>query len=250
MPTFTSRTLSFLRALKRNNDREWFRARKETYERDVRGPMIDLLARLATDLPAFAPELVSDPKVSLYRIYRDTRFSDDKSPLKTQIAAHFPHRGFPRGSGAGLYLEVGPQWIWMGGGIYRPSPPDLRAVRAHIAETHPRLHRIVTASAFTRLMGELAGERLSRVPRGYPSDHPAADYLRYTQLLAGREREPAFAVSPRFYTELLATFRATVPLVRFLNEAILTRLPQTPVLTHDDAPRRTAAGARRPDPMW
>src|SRR5262245_47010463 len=123
MPSpFTAKTLSFLRALKRNNDREWFRARKDDYERHVRGPMIDLLGQLAGDLRTFAPELVCDPKVSLFRIYRDTRFSEDKSPLKTHVAAHFPLRGAERGSGAGLYFEIAPQWVWMGGGIYMPNP--------------------------------------------------------------------------------------------------------------------------------
>ena len=106
---FTIRTISFLRALKRNNDREWFRARKEQYEADVRQPMIELLARLDRDFRSFAPEFVSEPKVSLYRIYRDTRFSADKSPLKTHVAAHFPMRGLPKGEGGGLYLEIAPR---------------------------------------------------------------------------------------------------------------------------------------------
>jgi len=118
MPSpFTPKTLSFLRALKRNNDREWFRSRKPEYERHVRGPMIELIARLAVDLQPFAPDLVADPKTSLYRIYRDTRFSDDKTPLKTNAAAVFPPRGFPRHEGAGLYVEIAPGWVWMGGGM-------------------------------------------------------------------------------------------------------------------------------------
>jgi len=78
---FTRKTVAFLRALKRNNNREWFRERKDDYEQHVRGPMIDVLARLSTDFRAFAPELIADPKVSLFRIYRDTRFSSDKTPL-------------------------------------------------------------------------------------------------------------------------------------------------------------------------
>ena len=248
---FTPKTLSFLRALKRNNDRDWFRERKPEYERHVRGPMIDLLGRLAGDLEKFAPELVCDPKVSLYRIYRDTRFSEDKSPLKTHVAAHFPMRGFPRGTGAGLYFEIAPQWVWMGGGIYMPSSADLRAIRAHIAATHPRLHRLISAAAFTRLMGGMTGEQLTRVPRGYASDHPAADYLRHKQFLAARERDAAFAISPRFYPELLATFRATAPLVQFLNTALATRAAVPPVLT-DATTGRTAARTKqaRPAPMW
>jgi uncharacterized protein (TIGR02453 family) len=222
---FTRKTLAFLRALKRNNDRDWFRARKDDYERHVRGPMIDLLGRLAQDFPKFAPELVSDPRVSLYRIYRDTRFSNDKTPLKTHVAAHFPARGFPRGEGAGLYLEIAPKWVWIGGGLYMPSSTDLQAIREHIAETHPRLDRIVRTRSFTQAAGTLGGEQLTRVPRGYLKDHPAADYLRYRQFLAGHEFEAAFAMSDGFYPELLKVFRGVVPLVRFLNAPLREKCP-------------------------
>lgn len=214
---FTRKTLAFLRALKRNNDREWFRSRKDEYEEHVRGPMVELLARLAHDFTRFAPELVSDPRVSLYRIYRDTRFSSDKTPLKTHVAAHFPSRTFPRGEGAGLYVEIAPKWVWMGGGLYMPSSADLQAIRNHIADTHPKLHRIVHGRTFTASAGVLGGEQLTRVPRGYVKDHPAADYLRYRQFLAGREFAAEFATSRQFYPELLKVFRGIVPLVRFLN---------------------------------
>ncbi len=224
---FTRKTLAFLRALKRNNDREWFRARKPDYEQHVRGPMGALLAQLARDLPAFAPDLVSDPRVSLFRIYRDTRFSADKRPLKTQVAAHFPSRTFPKGEGAGLYVEVTPQWVWMGGGIYMPSSTELHAIRAAIAENHRKFHRVVTAPAFRTAVGELTGERLTRVPRGYPKDHPAAGYLRHTQFIGGREYPADFALSPRFYSELLSVFRGITPLVAFLNTAIISRTNDT-----------------------
>jgi uncharacterized protein (TIGR02453 family) len=220
---FTRRTLTFLRALARNNDREWFRARKADYERHVRGPMVELLGRLAEDLPRFAPELVSDPRVSLYRIYRDTRFSADKSPLKTHVAAHFPSKRFGRrGEGAGLYLEVAPKWVWIGGGLYMPSSADLYAIREHIASNHRRLHKVVTSPSFSKAVGQLEGEQLTRVPRGYVKDHPAAHYLRFTNFLAGREMEAEFATSQTFYPTLLSTFAAVIPLVRFLNEPLLT----------------------------
>ncbi len=165
---FTRKTLSFLRALKRNNDREWFRARKDEYEQHVRGPMIELLGRLAQDFPRFAPELVSDPRVSLYRIYRDTRFSSDKTPLKTHVAAHFPSRGFPRGEGAGLYLEIAPQWVWIGGGLYMPSSSDLHAIRdAHRRDAPDAASDRAGTRVHRRRSGALGGEQLTRVPRGY-----------------------------------------------------------------------------------
>jgi uncharacterized protein (TIGR02453 family) len=223
---FTKKTLAFLRALKRNNDREWFRARKAEYEQHVRTPMVALLARLAVDLPAFAPDLVAEPRVSLFRIYRDTRFSADKRPLKTQIAAHFPSRRFPKGEGAGLYVEIAPQWVWMGGGIYMPSAPELQAIRAAIGDDHGHFRRIVTAPAFVRSTGGLGGEQLTRVPRGYAADHPAAAYLRHKQLIGGKEYPADFACSGRFYPEMLTVFRSIAPLVRFLNTAILDRSSQ------------------------
>ena len=224
---FTRKTLAFLRALKRNNDREWFRARKDDYEEHVRTPMVALLQQLARDLPAFAPDLVSDPRVCLFRIYRDTRFSSDKRPLKTNVAAHFPSRKFPKGEGAGLYVEVAPQWVWMGGGIYMPSSDELNAIRAAIADDHQRFRRVVTAPAFRRAVGELSGERLTRVPRGYLKDHPAAEYLRHRQFIGGREFSADFAMSPRFYSQLLTVFRGIAPLVGFLNHAIVTRTNDT-----------------------
>jgi uncharacterized protein (TIGR02453 family) len=241
---FTAKTISFLRALKRNNDRDWFRARKADYERHVRGPMIEVLAQLAVDLRPFAPEVIADPKVSLYRIYRDTRFSHDKSPLKTAIGAHFPTRGFGRNQGAGLYFEVAPDRVWIGGGIYMPSTSDLQAIREDLAATHPRLHRIVSAPAFTRAVGELDGERLTRVPRGYAKDHPAAHYLQFKQFLAGGGYEASFAASPRFYPELLKVFRALMPMVRFLNRPLLAGAAP-PLLLDEPRRRPRAAAARR-----
>ena len=191
MPAFTNpfsrKSVSFLRSLKRNNDREWFRARKDDYERHVRAPMVAVIERLAVDFGRFAPELDASPKRCIYRIYRDTRFSGDKTPLKTQIAASFRWRGLPRGRSAGLYFEVHPQWVWMGGGFYAPETADLVRIREHISDTHPELHRLARAAAFRRAFIALEGDRLSRVPRGFSKEDPAEAYLRHRNFLAGRE---------------------------------------------------------------
>jgi uncharacterized protein (TIGR02453 family) len=214
---FTPETLRFLRALKRNNDREWFRARKDQYEEHVRAPMIAVIERLARDFQSFAPEIVASPKTSLYRIYRDTRFSDNKTPLKTQVSASFRWKNLPKGEGAGLYLEVHPQWVWMGGGFWAPPAPQLVRIREHIADTFPELQKLSGARAFTSVFGTLDGEKLTRVPRGYPKDHPAAEYLKFKQFLAGRQFPPEFATSAEFYPALVQTYKAAMPLIRFLN---------------------------------
>lgn len=221
-PLFTPKSIAFLRSLKRNNDREWFRARREQYDTHLRAPMEALIARLATDFRAFAPELVATPKC-IYRIYRDTRFSDDKSPLKTNIAASFPWRGLARHQGAGLYIEVAPQWVWVGGGMYAPETAQLAAVREHIAANYKRLRAIVESPGFRRTVGALEGDTLQRVPRGFPSDHPAADLLRHRQFLAAREFPATFAHAPDFYAGVLEVFRQVAPLVRFLNEPLAPR---------------------------
>ena len=218
---FTPKTLSFLRALKRNNNRDWFRERKADYETHVRQPMIAVVERLAADFSRIAPEMVAEPRVSLFRIYRDTRFSADKTPLKTHAAAHFPSRRFPKGEGAGLYFEIAPGHVWIGGGSYMPTPDELRGIRERIAGEPRALRRIVTAAAFKKTFGALDGEQLSRVPRGYASDHPAADYLRHKQFFAGREYPAAFTHDAGFYPELLRVFQTLLPLVRYLNAAML-----------------------------
>jgi uncharacterized protein (TIGR02453 family) len=221
--SFTPRTLTFLRALKRNNDREWFKARKEQYERDVREPMIAVIERLAEDLPGFAPDLIAAPKQSLYRIYRDTRFSEDKTPLKTHVAATFPTRHLPKKQGAGLYFHIGLGEVWIGGGFYAPSPADLLRIREHLSGNYQRFRTIVEAPAFKRQLGAIDGERLRRVPRGFAADHPAAEYLKFKQFYAGKEFEPAFASSPRFYHTLVGVFKDVSPLVAFLNEPLIAQ---------------------------
>ena len=218
---FTSRTLAFLRSLKRNNNREWFAARRDDYERHVRQPMIAVIEKLALDFGRFAPELDASPKRCLFRIHRDTRFSGDKSPYKTQVAAAFRWRGLPRGEGAGLYVEVAPRWVWMGGGFYAPETSHLVRIRRHIADTHPALHQLARRPAFRKAVGTLDGERLTRVPRGFMKDDPSAEYLKYRNFLAGREFPAEFATSAKFYPTLVTTFRAVMPLVRFLNEPLL-----------------------------
>jgi uncharacterized protein (TIGR02453 family) len=219
-PRFTSKSLAFLRALKRNNRRDWFVPRKPEYEQHVRAPMIAVVEQLAKDFRRFVPELDASPKTSLFRPYRDTRFSDDKSPYKTNVAAAFRWRGIPRGEGAGLYVEVTPGWVWFGGGFYDPETSHLVRIREHISETYPEIHRIAKRPAFRKAVGSLDGERLTRVPRGFAKDDPSAEYLKFRSFLVGRELEPQFATTAEFYPALVSTFRAIVPLVRFLNESL------------------------------
>ncbi len=218
---FTPKTLSFLRSLKRNKQkREWFHERKDQYQLHCRGLMIDVVERLAEDFRVFAPDMVADAKVSLLRPFRDTRFSDDKTPLKTHIGATFPHRALGRMNGAWFYFEVSAGWVWMGGGMWRPDTSQLQLVREHIVANQGRFEAIVSAPAFKKI-GGLQGDQLARVPRGFAKDHPAAKYLQHRQFMGFREEEPALATRADFYKQLRDTMQTLAPLVQFLNEPLI-----------------------------
>lgn len=221
-PRFSPKALTFLRSLKKNNDREWFRARKDQYDKLLREPMLDAIGQLAVDFRTFAPDLVADPRKSMFRPYRDTRFSADKTPIKTHIAAVFPSRDLPRLGGAVLYFQIAPDGVWAGGGLHAPGTSQLHAVREHIASNLRRFRTIVESPVFQREASPLLDTlMLQRVPRGFARDHEAAEYLRYKQFLAGRSFPATFATAPRFYPRLLGVFRQVAPLVRFLNEPLL-----------------------------
>ena len=218
---FPEECLRFLRALKRNNNREWFQKHKTNYEQHVKQPMTALIQTLQADFQQFAPEVLASPKVSAYRIYRDTRFSKDKSPYKTHIAAIFPQAGLSKHEGAGFYLHLAPQELLIGGGLYMPLPEDLNVLRNHILENARKFLNIVEGPKFHRMFGKLEGEQLSRVPRGFPPNHSVTDYLKYKQFLAGRKFAPEIATTARFYSAVLETFQGLLPLVRFLNEPLV-----------------------------
>jgi len=217
---FPKEGLQFLRSLKRNNNREWFQDHKSIYEQHVKQPIGDLIEALAGDFKKFAPEMIATPKISAYRIYRDTRFSKNKSPYKTHAAAIFSREGLGKHAGAALYLHIAPSELLIGGGLYMPWPEDLRIVRQHIADSPEAFLTVVRNRQFRKLFGELTGEKLTRVPRGFSADHPAAEYLKYKSLLAAREFPAEVATSARFYKLTLETFKALVPLIRFINDPI------------------------------
>ena len=218
-PRFTDRTLKFLRALKRNNDRGWFKAHKDDYDAHVRGPMLAIIERLGMDFPRVAPDLVASPR-SLYRVYRDTRFSPDKTPYKTHVAAAFSHRVLPKHESAGLYFHVAPDQLWIGGGVYAPQTPQLSRIREHVVTNFRSFRSLVESAAFRRI-GGVTGTRLQRVPRGFPKDHVAAEYLKLKQYLAGEELDPQLATSPRFYGVLLRRFTILAPFIQFLNTPLV-----------------------------
>lgn len=225
---FPPETVKFLRQLKRNNNRPWFQAHKTDFEEKVKQPLVDLVTALGGAMHGFAPEMVTDPKRSIFRIYRDTRFSPDKTPYKTHLAAHFTAAGVGKHVGAGLYFHLDPDELLVGGGVYMPPAPELRLIRNHIAHHAEELRRILRNSTFKRIYGGLQGDQLTRPPKGFPPDHPELDLLRYKQFVAWFERPPAVAETPRLFPLLIEAFVALLPLVRFINAGL--RGPSSPPL--------------------
>jgi uncharacterized protein (TIGR02453 family) len=222
-PTFTGfppEAMAFFRSLKRNNRREWFQPRKQVYDEQVKAPMTVLVGFVNTALLKFAPDYVRDPSESIYRIYRDTRFSKDKTPYKTQIAALFWRRGVLRHQGPAFYFSVSPDEIEVAGGVYMPDQEHLRAFRNHLAGHHEEFRAIVRKKNLRALLGELQGERLTRVPKGFCADHPAADLVCAKQWLFDTMLDPALAAGPGLVGEVVTRFRAMAPFIEFLNRAL------------------------------
>ena len=214
---FPSEGIQFFRGLARNNNRDWFLPRKEIFESKVKQPMCDLVEALNASMLKFAPQYVTNSGKAVYRFYRDTRFSKDKSPYKQQIAASFPRHGLERHAGAGLYFAVSHKEVAVGGGVYMPTPETLLAIRTHLAEHHREYRKITESAAVRKLFGEVQGEQLTRVPKGFPAAHPAEDLLRMKQFLLYIELEPDIVTTPKLYGEIESRFRAMIPFLEFLN---------------------------------
>ena len=191
--------------------------------------MVELVQALNQEVQRFAPEMVTEPRRAIYRIYRDLRFSPDKSPYKTHIAALFTPRNIPKHAGGGFYVHLSPDELLMAGGVYRPGPRELWAIRNQIAHRAGTLRRIVAERRFKECFGTLEGEQLSRVPKGFPADHPAADLLRYKQFLVSVTHPSERALDKELLPLLTACFRAMTPLVRFLNKPLIEALKRDPL---------------------
>jgi len=219
--------LAFLRALARHNNREWFAANRQRYETSLRTPMAALVEELDVRLAAIAPEIIGDPRRSMFRIHRDVRFSKDKSPYKTNAGCWFYHQDAGRGvgqdaeGGAGYYVHLEPGGCFVAGGIWMPSSRSLARLREAIADDPRGFGRIVGAPAFRRRYGRLSEEAmLTRLPRGFAPGHPAEAWLRYKSFIVSRALTPAMVTSPRLVATLAADFRALRPFVRWLNAAL------------------------------
>ncbi len=228
MTFFTAASIRFLRGLARNNARAWFEAHRADYEASVKGPMRALIEEMDVRLARLAPEIIGDPKRSMFRIHRDIRFSKDKSPYKTNAGCWFYHRdgashvGREReGGGAGFYFHLQPGACFAAGGLWMPPRPALNRLRDAIAADPAGFRRAAASPAVRRRFGGLSEEAmLTRMPRGFADDHPAAAWLRYQSFTLHRGLSDAQVTGARLPALLEAEFKAILPLVRWLNAAL------------------------------
>ncbi|MCC7052312.1 MAG: DUF2461 domain-containing protein [Gemmatimonadaceae bacterium] len=225
---FPTAAFTFLKGLADNNDREWFEARRDTYEGALREPMKALVEEMDARLATFAPEITGTVKGSMFRIHRDIRFSKNKAPYKTNAACWFFHRD-SKGNvgqeavhgGAGLYFHLEPRACFAGGGVWMPPAPVLKRIRGALDVGHEEFNAIVTARAFRKHFGDLSTEAvLKRMPRGYDPEHPAGDWLRYQSFTAGCDLTQSEVTSAALADRLEEAFRVMTPLVRWLNTAM------------------------------
>jgi uncharacterized protein (TIGR02453 family) len=238
-PTFTTmhsfrgfrpEALAYLRGLKKNNRREWFEVRREEFVRDVSDPMKALIEELDVRFAKLAPEFVGDPKRSMFRIYRDVRFSKDKSPYKSHAALWIYHRAPGRGvgkeidGGAGFYVHLEPNASLIAAGLWMPPRPSLAKVRAHFSEDLAGWKRAVTAPAVLKRFGGLTDDEdgilLKRLPRGFEEGHPAERWLRFNSFTMHRSCSDAEMMSTKLVDKVMKDFGLLVPMCRWLNRAL------------------------------
>jgi uncharacterized protein (TIGR02453 family) len=212
----------FLRDLKRNNNRPWFQANKERYEKEVRNPLLDFIGEIGPHLRKISKNIVADNSPtggSMFRIYRDTRFGKDKTPYKTAASAQFRHTQGKDVHAPGFYVHLEPDEVYTGSGIWHPEAPVLAQIRDSIA-SHPAKWKAVLNDKTFKKNFTLDGESLVRPPKGYDPNHPFITDLKRKDFMVGTQYSEKEACSPHFMGMIVESYRAANPLMEFLMSAV------------------------------
>jgi uncharacterized protein (TIGR02453 family) len=219
-PYITPRTFQFLKALATHNDRAWFNDHKQRYLDEVRDPLLALVADFAPRLAKISKNFVADPRPvggSLFRIYRDTRFSGDKRPYKTHAGMSFRHIDGRDVHGPVFYLHLEPGRVFMAAGLWRPDVDSLGKIRDAIVERPDRWKRVLKSRGLAIDAGH---ERLKRPPRGYDAEHPFVEDLKRKSFTASTSFNQKQACAPDFPTRFATACRQKTPLMEFLTNAV------------------------------
>jgi len=227
-PHFTDKSLKFLRGLKRNNDREWFEPRKPIFEAELKAPMLAVIDAVNEAMLDFAPHNVRPPQKALMRIYRDVRFSPNKAPYKTQVAAWWARTGLEKTSGGGFYFSVSPTALTIAAGVYMPEREQLLAIRRHLVEHHQELRSLLNSKKLKAKLNEFEGARLTRAPKGFDPDSPAIDLILCRQWGLAATLPAETATTPALIKEIVDRFRLAAPVVALLNQPLLGK-PRQPI---------------------
>lgn len=216
--------LKFLRGIKRNNDREWFTPRKAVFEAELKEPMLAIIRKVTDAMIDFAPDFVRPAEKCLFRIYRDTRFSADKLPYKTHVAAWWSHQGMEKTSGAGYYFHIDAKEVVVAAGVYMPEKNQLAAIRHWLLENHLELRKVLQKAALRKAFSEFDGNALTRPPKGFPKEHPGMDLIRCRQWGVATTLPSTAALEPGFAATLIRHFRLAAPVVNALNTPLIAAL--------------------------
>lgn len=216
---FTPALFGFLKELRANNDRDWFEANRDRYEDHVKQPAAELIRDLAPGLAKLSPHFVADPKRSVFRIHRDTRFSADKSPYKTHLGIQFRHSAGKDVHAPGFYVHLEPGEVFVGLGLWHPDPKTAARIRDAIVEDPTAWKRASQARRFLAVFSP-GGDSLKRPPRGYDPNHPLVEDLMRKDFFVGQSLTQQDATSARFQATVEQAFRLGVPYMKFLCRAV------------------------------
>ena len=215
----TSSTFTFLKQVKKNNNRNWFNANKETYI-EQNAAVVAFADAVIARMNKYDKIETPSGKKAVFRIYRDVRFSKDKSPYKTHFGMHMSRATkLLRG---GYYFHIEPGKCFVGGGFWNPEPDDLKHIREQIALNPKPLRTILKSKAFKKNFEELEGEKLVNVPRGFEKNHPAADLLKYKQFLIGIDIPEKVLLSKKGLDTVVNGFRAMRPFFDYMSDILTT----------------------------
>ncbi|HEV2326657.1 MAG TPA: DUF2461 domain-containing protein, partial [Terracidiphilus sp.] len=220
LPYFRPQALTFLRNLARHNDRAWFTPRKPIYEVELKEPMLAAIRKITEAMLSFAPNHVRPAEKSMFRIYRDTRFSNDKRPYKTHVAAWWTHQGLGKTSGAGYYFHVSPKELIIAAGSYMPEKEQLAAIRHWLLDHHEEFRKLLRSPKVRKTFEEFEGNALTRPPKGFPKDHPALDLIQCRQWGLAATLPASEALKPSLSATVIRHFRIAAPIVDALNTPI------------------------------
>jgi len=220
--TFNPETIAFLTELAKNNNRDWFNANKSRYEEQVLDVALQFIQSMHDPLQKIAPHFTAIPKRmggSLMRVYRDTRFSKNKTPYKTNIGIQFRHEMAKDVHSPGFYVHIDPEQVFLGAGMWRPDSQSLAAIRQRISDKPAEWKRAKGDSKFSRHF-RLGGEALSRPPRGFDKEHPLIEDIKRKDFIAVKDLPLGDATNARFQQKVETSFTAAIPYMRFLCKAV------------------------------